>query len=178
MQSIEWIFSRRSIRHFKPEVIDDKILTLLVKCAMYAPSAGNQRPWCYLVITDRALLDQIPLVHPYAAMLKEASAAILVCGDPERQKHSGYWVQDCSAATQNILLGAHSLGLGSVWLGVHPRTEREEALRKLFSIPEPIIPFSLVALGYPATSPENPDRYEGDRIRHNQWKSLWQLAPD
>ena len=97
---------------------------------MAAPSAGNQQPWHFIVIDDREILSEIPKFHPYSKMLNEASCAIVVCGDVTLQRFEGYWVQDCSAATQNMLLMATELGLGSVWLGAYPREERVEALKK------------------------------------------------
>lgn len=169
MEAMEALLTRRSIRHFTSEQIQDDIFTEILEAAMCAPSAGNQQPWRFALITDRDLLDAIPDVHPYARMCREAQAAILVCGDLELEKHEGFWVQDCSAATQNLLLAAHVKGLGAVWLGVYPRDERIEGLRKLLKVPSNIIPFALIAVGYPDEKKGRENRFRSDRIIYNTW---------
>jgi len=126
MDLIEGIFTRRSIRKYTNQTITDEQIELLIKAGMYAPSASNQQPWHFIVINKREILNKIRDVHPYAKMLSEAQLAILVCGDHDLELSKGYWVVDCSAATQNILLAAHGMGLGAVWLGVHPREERKQ----------------------------------------------------
>jgi len=102
-------------------------------------------------------------------MLSQAALAILVCGDEERELSKGYWVVDCSAATQNILLAAHDLGLGAVWLGIHPREERKNEVRKIFNLPQNIQPMSIVSIGYPDEEKENPERFKPERIHYNKW---------
>lgn len=141
----------------------------LLKAAMSSPSAGNEQPWEFVVITDRNILCAIPKFHPYAQMLHEAPAAILVCGDLKREKYKGYWVQDCSAATENILIEVVEQGLGAVWIGIYPIEERITGMRKLLAIPETIIPFSLIAIGYPAENKEPSDRFDASRIHYNTW---------
>ncbi len=141
----------------------------LLEAGMYAPSARNEQPWHFVVVTERDLLNRLMNAHPYASMLAGAPLAVLVCGDTDLEKSKGYWPVDCSAATQNILLAAHDRGLGSVWLGVYPRDERMEAIRSIFSLPVNIQPFSLIALGYPAEEKETPDRFRPERIHHNGW---------
>ena len=163
------ILTRRSIRKYKPQAVPDEIITELLTAAMSAPSAGNEQPWEFVVINDRKLLDRIPEFHPYATMLKEAPVAILVCGDLKREKHKGYWVQDCSAATENILIAVEEKKLGAVWLGIYPREERVAGLRKLLGIPESIVPFSLIAIGYPAEVKEPADRFDPVRVHQNRW---------
>ena len=163
------ILTRRSIRKYKPQAVPDEIITELLTAAMCAPSAGNEQPWEFVVINDRKLLDKIPEFHPYATMLKEAPVAILVCGDLKREKHKGYWVQDCSAATENILIAVNEKKLGAVWLGIYPREERVAGLRKLLGIPENIVPFSLIAIGYPAEVKEPADRFDPVRVHQNRW---------
>jgi nitroreductase len=122
-----------------------------------------------MIIDDRSLFEQIMEVHPYSKMLKQAQAAILVLGDTKLQHADGYWVVDCGAATQNILLAAHDQGLGAVWLGLHPREQRKEGIRNIFSLPNHIVPFSLISLGYPAEEIKTPDRFKPERIHYNQW---------
>lgn len=112
MDLIEGILTRRSIRKYKQGQVSQNQINTILKAGMYAPSARNQQPWHFIVITDRDILNQIMQVHPYAGMLSEAQLAILVCGDKTLELSKDYWVVDCSAATQNILLAAHGIGLG------------------------------------------------------------------
>ncbi|MBI9054571.1 MAG: nitroreductase family protein [Bacteroidales bacterium] len=169
MELIEGIFSRRSIRKYKEgEVTQDQINTI-VKAGMYAPSARNQQPWHFIVIKNKETLTQIREAHPYAQMLLNAQLAIVVCGDENLELSKGYWVVDCSAATQNILLAAHGIGLGAVWLGVHPREERKNEISKLLGLPNHIQPLSLVSIGHPGEEKEDPERFKPERIHYNAW---------
>ncbi|MDD5091724.1 MAG: nitroreductase family protein [Candidatus Wallbacteria bacterium] len=164
------IRSRRSVRAYTDRVPTDAVINSLLACAFNAPSAGNEQPWHFIVIKDRSVLTKIPEFHPYSAMLKTSHCAILVCGDMNLQKFPGNWTLDCSNATMNILLAAHAIGLGAVWLGVHPEKDREEGMRKLLSIPEGVVPFALVVLGYPAKLPESRERKPmEERIHRNAW---------
>lgn len=163
------IFERRSIRKYTGKDVSDESIKELLKAAMSAPSAGNQQPWDFIVVKDRTVLNEIPKVHPYAQMLKEAPVAIIVCGVLEREKHVGYWMQDCAAAIENILIEAQFLGLGSVWLGVYPREDRVDGLKKLFEIPENVIPLAVISIGYPAESKEASQRYDEKKIHLNKW---------
>jgi nitroreductase len=163
------ILNRTSIRKYTSQPVTDSQIQQLVMAAMAAPSAGNEQPWEFVVLQDRKTLNAIPKFHPYSLMLYEASAAILVCGDLKREKYKGYWVQDCAAATENMLLAAVELGLGAVWLGVYPTEERVTALRKLLNIPETVVPFSLVSIGYPAEQHKPPDRFDASHIHYNTW---------
>ena len=169
MDAMEAILTRRSIRRYTEKPVSDEVLKELLEAAMCAPSAGNQQPWCFIVINDRKLLDEIPKLHPYARMLKEAPVAILVCCDSDLQL-GDYGVQDCSAATQNILLAAQAKGLGAVWLGVYPLGQRVTAIQKLLNLPENITPISLISIGYPAEQKPPPDRYRADRVHYNRWE--------
>lgn len=165
------ILLRRSIRHYTSDPVPATMVTDLLRAAMAAPSAGNEQPWQFVVINDRALLDRIPRFHPYARMLHEAPTAILVCGDLSKIIHEGYWVQDCAAATENLLLAATELKLGAVWVGVYPREERVEAFRELLGIPQNIVPFALVPVGFPDEEKEPVDRFDSRRIHYNAWRS-------
>jgi len=168
MDAMEAILTRRSIRKYTKQPVPDEVLKELLEAAMCAPSAGNRQPWCFVIINDRKILNEIPAYHPYAQMLEEAPVAIMVCCDSDLQL--GEWgVQDCSAATQNILLAAHAKGLGAVWLGVYPTVPRLTAIKKLLSLPERIIPISLISIGYPAEQKPRQDRYRADRVHYNQW---------
>ena len=150
MNAIEAIFSRRSIRKYTDQPVPEQFLETLLKAAMSAPSAGNEQPWQFVVIRERQTLDAIPDIHPHSAMLKEAPLAIVVCGDLKLEKHQGYWVQDCSAATENLLVAAQALGLGAVWLGVYPREDRVQGLKRLLQLPQLVIPLCIVSVGFPA----------------------------
>jgi len=163
------LFTRRSIRHYTKESLKQDTIEMLLKAAMAAPSAGNQQPWHFIIIQDRNILDEIPKVHPYAQMTSEAPLAILVCGDLRNEKHPGFWVQDCSAATENILIEACELGLGAVWVGVYPNEQRVAALSKLVGLPEKIIPLSLIPVGYPAEHKPPSERYDVAKIHYNKW---------
>jgi nitroreductase len=110
MDALEAIFTRRSVRLYALKPASRDVINEILKAGMCAPSAGNERPWHFIVLTDRSLLDEIPKFHPYAGMMKQAHAAVLVCGDTTLEKHKGYWVLDCAAATQNMLLAAHARG--------------------------------------------------------------------
>jgi len=169
MEALEAILTRRSIRRYTEEPIPEEVVRQLLEAAMSAPSAGNQQPWQFVVINDRQILNEVPKFHPYASMLAQAKVAILVCGDLSREYFKGYWIQDCSAATENILLAAHAKGLGAVWLGIYPREARVKALQKLLNLPEHIIPLSLVSLGYPAEKKPRADRFDSSRIHYNRW---------
>ena len=163
------IYKRRSIRKYTSKRVPDEKLLEFVKAGMNAPSAGNQQPWRFVIVTERSILDKIPGIHPYAEMLKQAPAAIIVCGDLDLESHKGYWVQDCSACTENILLEIADQGFGGVWLGVYPREERVEGLRKLLNIPENVVPLALIAVGYPAEQKPPKNEFDKSRIRYNSW---------
>lgn len=169
MDAIETIKTRRSIRSFEDRPVPDEIIRQVLEAAMFAPSAGNEQPWQFVVVTDRKLLAQIPQVNPYAGSAARAPLAIMVCGDLSLEMYGGFWVQDCAAAAQNLLLAAHALGLGAVWTGVYPREERVQGFRRLFGLPEKVVPFALVILGWPAERPVQPDRYRETRVHHNGW---------
>jgi nitroreductase len=163
------IYKRRSIRRFTDQEVKKDQIEEVLKAGMNAPSAGNEQPWQFLVIDDRKLLDKIPEFHPHSKMLYEAPLAIVVCGDMSQVKYQAYWSQDCSAATQNILLAIADLDLGGVWLGVYPREERVKKLQQLFGMPESIIPFSIIAMGHPAEQKPLKNIFDNQRIRYNYW---------
>ncbi len=169
MDCLTALFSRRSIRKYDTRAVGDDLMETLLKAAMSAPSAGNEQPWHFIVIRDRSLLDAIPAIHPHSRMIGEAPVAILVLGDPTLEKYDGYWVQDCSAAVENLLLAASGLGLGAVWLGVYPIEERIRGLRKLFGVPGHVVPFAVVPVGYPAEQKPPADRFDASRIHGDRW---------
>ncbi|WDV45790.1 nitroreductase family protein [Clostridiaceae bacterium M8S5] len=169
MNTLDCILNRRSIRKYTDEAISEEKIKEILKASMYAPSGGNARPWSFVVIKNKDTLKKITELHPYSKPLLGADCAIIVCGDMKKEKYKGLWIQDCSAATQNILLSATELGIGSVWLGVYPETDRVDGIRELINAPENIIPFSIVALGYPAEEKSIPDRFEENNIHYNVW---------
>ena len=163
------IFIRRSIRKFTGEPVDESLVMECIKAGMNAPSAGNQMPWEFIIIDRRDLLDSIMKIHPHSAMLDKATVAVLVCGDLSKETRKGYWVQDCAACTQNMLLAVTSFGLASVWLGVYPREDRVEGLKKLFSLPEHIVPFSLIPIGRAGEEKAPNNKFFPERIHRNGW---------
>lgn len=169
MDALEAIFTRRSIRTFANDPVSDEHIETLLRAGMAAPSAGNQQAWEFVVIDDRAVLEAIPRVHPYAQMCAEAPLTLAVCADPSREKYAGFWVQDCSASTQNILLAAHALGLGAVWLGIAAGGERARAVAQLLKLPDGIEPLALIAVGHPSEMKEPEDRFDPHKTHHNQW---------
>ena len=169
MDAMETILTRRSIRKYTGKRISDEQVELLLKAAMYAPSAVNKQPWHFLVFRDAETKKSIVEFHPNASMLTDADAGILVCYDENLQHDAGYGPVDCSAATQNILLAAHAAGLGAVWVGIYPRQNRIEAIHRVFSLPENIKPFSIVSLGYPSEEKSFPDRFRKERIHYGKW---------
>ena len=169
MDAIEAILTRRSIRKYIKKEISDENIKEFLEAAMSAPSAGNEQPWHFIIIDDPYLLNEIPSFHNHSQMLKDASLAILVCGDLNLDLHKGMWIQDCSAATQNILIAVHAKGLGAVWLGIYPRDDRMTGMKNLCKLPDNIIPFSLISIGYPAEKKPKSDRYNKSRIYNNTW---------
>ncbi|MBN1280536.1 MAG: nitroreductase family protein [Candidatus Thermoplasmatota archaeon] len=169
MDVFDAILTRRSIRKYKQKPIGSDFLQKLLSAGFQAPSAGNQQPWHFVVLDDRKYLNVIHTFHPSAKMLQEADAAILVCGDLHLEKFKGYWMIDCAAATENIVLAAHGLGLGACWLGIYPREGRVAGMRKLLRLPSHIIPFALISLGYPAEEKPSEDRYNPERVHQNSW---------
>jgi len=169
MDALDAIFTRRSIRRFTGDKVSDDHIETLLRAGMAAPSAGNQQAWEFVVIDDPALLQAIPGVHPYAQMCAEAPLTLAVCADPAREKYAGFWVQDCSASTQNILLAAHALGLGAVWLGMAAGGERAHQVAELLRLPKGIEPLALIAVGHPMEMKDPEDRFDPHKTHHNQW---------
>jgi nitroreductase len=163
------ILTRRSIRKYTSKTIEKREIEKLLEAAMYAPSAHNSQSWQFLVITNKENLVAISNFHPYAKMLLTAPLAILVCGDRTKEESDLYLSINCSAATQNILLSAHALGLGAVWLGVFPKPERIIPIRNLFKLPDDIVPISLIAVGYPAEKKETPKRFNKENIHYEKF---------
>lgn len=167
----EGILSRRSIRKYqKNSRVSKKDVDDILNMAMHAPSAANSQPWEFILIDAPNLLEKIATENSSFAFAKDAGLAVLVCGNVKEQYKEIYWTGDCAAATENMLLGAHAKGLGGCWCGVYPVEERMNAFKKMFSLPEHILPFALVVIGYPDEAPKQPhDRFKPAKIHHNGW---------
>lgn len=160
------LFARRSIRIYTDEPVSEADLKSLLEAGMAAPSGSNRKPWHFVAVTEREMLRALAEAHPYGKMVAKAGAAIAVCGEPDASK---WWVQDCSAATENILIAAVALGLGAVWVGCHGSPEREEAIRGVLGIPDTIGVLSLLAVGHPAEKKEARTQYDANRVHRNHW---------
>lgn len=164
------IFERRSIRQYTDAPVSNAELEKLLRAGMQAPSAVNQQPWEFAVLTDKETMLKVLEFHPYSTPLKTAACAIVVCmKQSPNTRLEPYRMQDCAAATQNILLEATHLGLGTVWMGVYPDEARVNGVRTLIEAPEDITPFCIIAVGHPAERPAPVDRYDAARIHINKW---------
>ena len=164
MDALEAILGRRSVRKFTDDPVSEETIESLLRAAMAAPSARNQQPWVVIVVREKSLLEKVAAAQPHGGMTAGAQVAVLICADTRLVKSEGFWIQDCAAATQNLLVAAHALGLGAVWVGTYPREARMEGMSKVFKLPEHIVPFALVPLGYPAERPAPADRFDGSRV--------------
>ncbi len=171
MDFLDIIMNRRSIRRFKNIMVEKDKIDALIQSAMFAPSAVNRQPWHFIVIDDRTMMTRIMEMHPNSKMLESASHAILVCGDEILQHGPGYWIADCGAATENILLAAKSMNLGSCWIGLYPRENRMTSCKEIFGLPSHVHPFALIAIGYPDEIKEKPERYKPERVFYNRWSN-------
>ena len=169
METMDNIFSRRSIRRYLPKPVSSDLIENVLKAGMNAPSAGDEQPWHFIIIDKHDLLLNISESHPYAKMLKDAPIAILVCGDLQVLKFKDLWIQDCSAASENMLLAAHDLGLGAVWIGVYPAENLVREVRNILNIPQHIVPFSIIGMGYPAEEKKGRLRYDKSKVHNNGW---------
>mgnify|MGYP001036725412 CR=1 FL=1 len=159
------IFQRVSVRKFTAQEVEADKVELLLRAAMAAPSAGNQQPWTFCVVRDRALLDRLSEASPYAKPLLGAPLCIAVTGLGHGLRFPEYWQQDLGACTQNLLLEAEHLGLGAVWMGIAPLEERMQAVRGVLGLEEESKPFCLIAVGYPAERAAGHDRYDPSRVK-------------
>ena len=154
---VENIMTRTSIRDYTDQAISVDTIETLLRAGMAAPSAVNKQPWHFIVVNKKEKLMELASTNPYAKMLERAPLAIVVCGDMSKALEGdarAFWVQDCSAATENILLAAHALGLGAVWTGLYPNVERVNAVSEVLNLTDNLIPLCTVVIGYPAEQPE------------------------
>ena len=168
---LEFIFGRRSIRLYSPEAVSEAEVQKLLEAAMAAPSAAAKDPWRFVVVRNRQTLADIVAALPNGQMLAGAALGIAVCGElpAAHDQQLSYLLQDCSAAIENLLLAAHILGLGACWLGVHPREQRMNALKKILSLPPSVIPVACIAIGHPAEAKEPRTRFNQDYVHSEKW---------
>ena len=165
------IVTRRSVRSFTDRPVPYSDIKSVLETAIFAPSAGNAQPWCFVVVDEPSLVEKACRLNPYGDWGKNALSGIIVCGDLHQERYEGFWAQDCAAVTQNILLMIHEKGLGATWTGVFPVKSRVEGFRKLFMIPENVVPFSFVLLGFPNRRMVDRQRSLEDKLHINAWKS-------
>lgn len=169
---IDNIMTRVSVRAYQDRNVNDSQVDTLLRAAMAAPSAGNKQPWKLLVIRDKNTLHEISANMEYMKMAEQAPVAIVICGDmtntfPEDGRD--FWAQDASAATENMLLAAHSMGLGAVWCGIYPMKERVDFFKNLLQLPGNIVPLSVTPIGYPAEEPAPKDKWKPENIHYERW---------
>ena len=163
------IQTRRSVRKYTEQSIDEEKLDTILRAGMASPTAGNSQSWRFVVVDDKKLLASIASLSPYAAMAASAPMAVVVCADLKAEKYPGFWVQDCAAAMQNMLLAVHVLGLGGVWCGIHPDKEREAAFAHAFNLPGHYAVFGLMVFGHPVDTPTPVDRFDMGKVCHNKY---------
>ena len=169
---INTIMTRTSVRQYTEEPVSEAQIETLLRAAMAAPSAADVRPWSFVVVKERAMLDSIPMHIREARPVGRSQVAITICGDMQRAfegETRNYWIEDTSAATENLLIAAHAMGLGAVWCGVYPQSEKVRYMRELLQLPEYIVPMGIVAIGHPAESPEPKDKWDPERVHVNVW---------
>lgn len=169
--TLDAILTRTSIRAYRDCPVGADTLELLLRAAMAAPSAVNRQPWAFVVVDDPELLRRFSGALPYARMAAEAPVAVVVCGDLSANPGASgdWWVMDASAASQNLLLAAHAMGLGAVWTGVYPRPERVDSVRRILGLPGHVVPLNVIPVGYPAESPAPKQKWKPQNVRHNGW---------
>ena len=168
--ALEVIHARKSVRSYTDRQVSRGQVDTLIRAGMAAPTARNVQPWFFVALDDRVLLDSLAEALPYAKMLAKATVAIVVCGDTIKAtegKTLGYWQQDCSAATQNVLLAAEAIGLGAVWTGVYPNMERASAVSRILKLPEHIKPLAVIPVGYPGGNEQPKDKWKPENMRWN-----------
>ena len=171
-QAIQNIFTRVSVREFTGEKISQAQIDTLLRAAMAAPSAINKQPWAFIVVTDEAIIAKLGEALPYSRCSNKPAIAIIPCGDLSKAipgEMANFWINDVSAATENILLAAHAMGLGAVWTGLHPDMTRAKIVQEMLGLPEHIIPLCVVPVGVPAEHPDIKDKYVPGNIHYNAW---------
>lgn len=170
--TIYTILSRRSIRSYREEYVEKEKIDMLLQAGMAAPSARDARPWDFIIVDDEYMLHKLGDQLPYAKMLHHVKLALIVCGNLNKTLtgfRQQFWIQDCAAASQNILLAAESLGLGAVWTAIYPNMEMVAAVRSILYIPNYVIPLNLIPVGYPTKTEQAKDKFSKSNIHHNKW---------
>lgn len=173
-EAIECIMTRASVRSYSDKVVDSKTIEKILKAGMAAPCAANQQAWEFVVITDDALKSRISDSFQYMKMVKDCAFAVVVCGNMDKlfegdREKGGFWVQDCSAASENMLLAAHALGLGGVWCGVYPDEDRIEIVKSILDLPSNLTPLNILSFGYPNATVSPKDKWEPSNIHYNSY---------
>ena len=171
-QAITNIMTRVSVREFTGEKISAEQIDTLLRAAMAAPSAINKQPWAFIVVTDDKLIAKLGEALPYSRCSNHPACAIIPCGDLSKAiegEMGAFWINDVSAATENLLLAAHAMGLGAVWTGLHPDMNRAKLVQEMLGLPEHIIPLCVVPVGIPAEQPAVKDKYKPENIHYNKW---------
>jgi nitroreductase len=169
MEALDAILTRRSIRRFNNHEIPEEKIRKILEAGMSAPSAMDKRPWHFIIIKNKNALEDMSRLSTHSFMIKEASLAILVCGDMDIETIESYLIQGCSAATTNILLAAHSLGLGAVWVGIYPRKDRVETIRTRLALPQSILPLCIIPIGHPAEQKPPQNKYDPTKTHEGKW---------
>jgi len=170
MDVFDAIITRRSIRKFVLKDIPAEDVNKILKAGMYAPTSGNQRPWQFVVIKEREMFNRFIEAYPYSKkMLPDVPVAIMVCFDKNREQYEMRWQMDCANATLSMLLAAHGLGYGGLWLEIYPIEERIKQLQESFEMPDTVIPFALVTIGHTAEEKTPVDRFEEGLVHYNKW---------
>lgn len=170
--AIKNIMTRTSVRKYTNEAVSKADIETMLRAGMAAPTAVNKQPWHFVVVTDREQLNALAAANRGTGMAAKAPLAIVVCGDMQKTLSGigqGFWVQDCSAATENILLAANAIGLGGVWTGLYPNEERANAVRDVVKAPEHIVPLCVIVIGHPADNPTPKDKWKPENVSYNKF---------
>lgn len=170
--ALECIMTRTSVRQYSDRAVSDTIIEKILRAGMAAPTAANCQPWEFVVITDQTLKDSITNSFQWTKMVKDAPFSVVVCGNTERfyeddRRDIGFWVLDCSVASENMLLAANALGLGGVWCGIYPEKDREKEMTEILNLPSNLIPLNILAFGYPQTKPVPKKKWDPAKIHYN-----------
>ncbi len=172
METLKAIMTRRSYHQFKDEPVSNEQIKTILEAAMNAPSAGDGRPWHFMVVKDREKLDMLAeKIDEGNAMFKQAKAAILICGDPKKEGFPGFYPQDCSCAAQNIYLAAHDLGLGTVWIAIWSVPPRINGIKAVLNVPDNVEPFAIFPIGVPAETLDPEYRYDKSLVHYDTWEN-------
>lgn len=179
--TIEDIMTRTSVRAYSDRQVEKETVDTLLRAAMAAPTAGNKQPWRFVVIDDKEILQSISENFHTMQMAKQAALAVIMCGDKNGSfpgELSDYWIQDVSAASENLLLAAHAVGLGAVWCGIYPQMDRVGEFSTMLNLPDNIIPMACICIGYPAGETTPKDKWKPEYIHYNSWDDTAASLPE